>query len=710
MAGLSGTWYLAISHPSDSTSTVGGAIDVSTEMRGSLNELFPVEGIVEPLSGSPVVKYRKLFFKNGTTAISSVRMYFAETEYKGRFEFALEKSADDTSTNEHTAPSGYVDGDFKDVISYANGTTASGGSLSSNETVGIWVRMTIPVGVPPEIAVYASLAIGNGTVSAELSLVSKWLKESTTRWLRQNGSWGWTTQELGNEFPRWHMARLNPGGPSQQLISSWGHHIDKMKLEFGKFRKTLFLETAPVDEADVFEHAGVADWKESSKFRYNILSNPAFSMRGLARRQTPMWWNSGKAHTTGTFELTRRALLGTYSVKLTAAQDEECYLSQERRIELVPGSITLSAWYMSPMPEDTISTDASLYGLFLRVVYADGTSEMFTDGLLIGTDGDWVRATTTATLAKEVYSVKAGIYLKNPDAQTVVVYIGGMQLEEGEAATSWSSSPLSRRPFVEEYLPFTHPIDAYIDEGSETESEEVVTGSAVSFTTKRIRELYLTQRHETFWEDVVPDSIEISASTGTPMVSQQLQFGWYATPEEYRTWNTSWRIVSNTLQQYNSDISNETIGEFKIGEFWLDEDGTTNVGVLDSSEDPGFSRTLETFTFIRQRLWLVCKETEGGVTKRILKILDPWSRWPLPIAYDQALACVHLETIGDVEIPNSSGTASFLGALESDPDKLMITIDGSDYILDLKYDYFMLATNERRAIVRSSHEGTLLTV
>jgi len=505
------------------------------------------------------------------------------------------------------------------------------------------------------------------------------------------------------------MARLNSYGRTQKVLNASSIHLDEMKLEYAKWRQMLFLTTTPPEEPDIFDHAAIASFDVTNKPRTNLLGNPAFSYRGLARRETPIWWSTRRSETTGTVELSRNALLGTHSVKMTAAQNENCYLHQELTWPFPADSYTFSAWYMSPMPADTISSDADVYGVYLRVMYADATAEMFKASFEIGTDGQWKRLVLTFTATKEIFSIKPCMYLRNADAQTTVLYIGGAQFEVGETATSFSDGAAGI-PYVPNVTAASYPVDAYISNGTSTVTEEVVSGSPVSFTAKDLRHLFYVREFHTFWDDAIPHRATTTATSAPPTATQLLNFGWYALGEEARSWSTGWRIVNNKLQQYNLDIPTETVGEFDISEVWLDEDGTTAIGIYDSTQDPGFSRTLETFTFFKNRLWLVCKETEDGVTKRVLKVLYPWSQSPLPIAYDQGVACVHLESRGDVDLGMTTGTADFLASVDGNPDQFLMRVDSSYYLIDLEYDYFTLANRERRAIVRYGYTGTLVTV
>lgn len=150
-------------YPSDDTSTVGGAINSSdTAFDGTIGELFSTStsGFV---GTSDVVRYMKVFIKNTGDEISDFTVFLQSLEYSDQLAFAFEASADDTSTNVLTMPSGYVDGDFTTPVGLDNGVQPSSTTVATNGTVAVWLRLTIAAGLTADSSATGVLSVA-GTI------------------------------------------------------------------------------------------------------------------------------------------------------------------------------------------------------------------------------------------------------------------------------------------------------------------------------------------------------------------------------------------------------------------------------------------------------------------------------------------------------------------------------------------------------------------
>lgn len=531
------------------------------------------------------------------------------------------------------------------------------------------------------------------------------------RWGRQAGFWAWSTSEIAGYFPRWHMARHSVGGRTQQLINTWGMGMDQVKQEFARFRKNLFLSTAETEQPDRFGHGDVMDFTSRQRVRKNLLLNPSFAYRGLARRNRPIYWSSYGAGSTGTATLVRTpTFIGTHALRLHTATGERVHVSQERVLPIPVGTpLTASAWYLVPSSTDYLTSDTHRAGMYLLVIYADGTATLSRAAFDLGTDGVWKRAHVSLANTKEIFAVRVGFVIENDTAANIRVYLGATQLEASSSPTTWMDNPELFLPYLTEALVLPH-FDAYLQEDSVTVQEEVNTGDSVSFTSAKRRTLFPVRTYHQLWEDAVPTFATTSAAPATvPTAVQRRSLGWYQTVEGER-FTTGWRIANNKIEQYNLEIPTEVAATFDVAEFWLDDRGTDDVGVLSSTEDSSFSRTLEDLCVFRNRLWLVCKETENGVTHRVLKVLNPHSRYPLLAVEEEGIENVHLECIGDVDLGFTTGTVDFVAPTEADPDQFLIRVAGTYYTVDLEYDFYTLETRRRQAILRHTYDGTLATI
>jgi len=528
---------------------------------------------------------------------------------------------------------------------------------------------------------------------------------SEDRWPRQKQFWAYSTQELANLFPRWHDIRHNIGGMSQSLINAWGISFDWAKQEYARFRRQLFLESAEYEEPDKFAHAAIGDFLLNPRAPQNIIRNSDFGIRGLARRNTPIWWSTMKAETTGTAELVQSpVMVGSHSMKLHCDVGENAYVRQQR-VLAVEGQrwMTGSIWYMAPVPTGVLTADGRAK-LELHIMYFDGTMDYAYVPLQLATNGEWVRAQVNLYMAKDVFAFTYTVRLENDGSEPCRIYLDAAQLEQSPRATKWEPAPVFV-PYVSDEAIVIKYFDAFIDEGAADATEEIVPGSPLTYSAKRGRSLMQVATSEMLWWDLAPTRATTTAVTGdTPDGRTREQFGWY-TNVEREFYSTGFRIANNKIEHYNMVVTGEVYAIFDIGEFWLDEDHLLEIGIDDT-----VTRTLEALCVFKERIWVLCTETTGGVTKRVLKILNPMSRWPIPEAYDQNLPDLHLECIGDVDIGLSTGTADYLGWVESNPDQFLIRVDGSYYTIDLEYDYYYLDVERRQAILRHPYEGELVTV
>jgi hypothetical protein len=72
---------------------------------------------------------------------------------------------------------------------------------------------------------------------------------------------------------------------------------------------------------------------------------------------------------------------------------------------------------------------------------------------------------------------------------------------------------------------------------------------------------------------------------------------------------------------------------------------------------------------------------------------------------------MYLESMGDVDLGLSSGSADYIGVVDSDPNQLLIRISGTYYTVDLEWDYYTFDDLRGYAILRTPPgEGEVVTV
>lgn len=152
---LYGSQYM----PQNDVDINGGAIDLTNEITGEMGEVFnDLES--EETGGPTYYQYRKVFFKNISTTsnLENARIWI-QSDPENQITMALEsvKNGNDQSANRITAPTGYT---FYEAQDEANALAVPGnGHLENGEAIGVWLKLTLPAGLPPKNQVDLRLKI-----------------------------------------------------------------------------------------------------------------------------------------------------------------------------------------------------------------------------------------------------------------------------------------------------------------------------------------------------------------------------------------------------------------------------------------------------------------------------------------------------------------------------------------------------------------------
>ena len=152
---LYGSQYM----PRNDTEINGGAIDTTNEITGVVGEVFnDLES--DEAGGVTHYQYRKVFFKNTSTAshLENAKIWIlADPENQVTMALESVKNGNDQSANRITAPEGYA---FVEAQDEANALTLPGtGHLENGEAIGVWLKLTLPAGLPPKNQVDLKLKI-----------------------------------------------------------------------------------------------------------------------------------------------------------------------------------------------------------------------------------------------------------------------------------------------------------------------------------------------------------------------------------------------------------------------------------------------------------------------------------------------------------------------------------------------------------------------
>ncbi len=152
--------YGSLYMPQNDTEINGGAIDTDNEILGVVGEVFnDLES--DEAGGVTYYQYRKVFFKNtsATSNLENAKIWIL-SDPENQVTMALEevKNGNDQSANRITAPVGYT---FVEAQDEANAllVPGTGNILENGEAIGVWLKLTLPAGLPPKNQVDLKLKI-----------------------------------------------------------------------------------------------------------------------------------------------------------------------------------------------------------------------------------------------------------------------------------------------------------------------------------------------------------------------------------------------------------------------------------------------------------------------------------------------------------------------------------------------------------------------
>ena len=482
------------------------------------------------------------------------------------------------------------------------------------------------------------------------------------RYYPQFGWKSWYTQKIANNLPPWHVIRTDPAATGQLMINTWAMAYEDLAWELDNNRKNLYPTTAdtmvrsyaytlPVpEEIVVYEDPRTN----------NLLINSGMVYEGPAYRKIPLEFQAtgGEIYFSDV-----RDGNACYMFSDTG------YIYQEQDVELEANQLITGSVYLKNQLTPTTNTGSYLIKLSVRTI--DNAWEETTAQLPYGTAGEWVRASVAHTPTDDVNKLKLTVEL---GGAVSAMKVANPQVEVG-VATSWQPNLLDidKAPFR---IRMAGP------------TGEVQTGLELRYTNN----LY------EFFEDALPTRATLAAGNAGTTISTV-----YGPPKEEfdgSLWYSYFRVSGEYIERYNAepDLVTEVFNTYSIRDRYPDNVASTGEYGVIPDEEADFSRTLEALTAFRKKIYLMCLETKGAVTQRILKILE----WTGGDDY--------LETIADLRVGLDTGEVTSIGFIDGDFTKMAIDLSGSDYTLNLYYDYYNYDPIRREVDVRHSYTGYVPTI
>lgn len=472
---------------------------------------------------------------------------------------------------------------------------------------------------------------------------------------------GYMTQVIGNNYPTWHAGRRLYGGKTQRVINSLGgFQLTEVATNISKTRANLFLGTADVSEPYKIWVAP-RPVARSKQVKRNLLQNGSFNVIN-PQRVGPWGWSEALPDASGDWTIKRnKGLFGNNSIRLSVSEGESVVLKQDNDyIYSYGSSYTATVWYAGIRPSRDGWPEERFAGpkLQLSTQYADGTYDVVSVYLKTDTDGYWTKSSVTFYPTKQTHNIEVSIIAQDEDGEDVVIDIGGIQLEEGPY-----SLPYTEYKFEPDYLFLVYP---------EEDITESTAWGNVTYTRQkkvRIRDDFDYQR----LLELPPSRAELSASTDEVGVTNNV-FDVYV-EEDGARFSIGWRITSNYIERYNADLlMDEVFDTVSVADLYAD--GKRNRYYFKPSSFD-ITQVYEALTVANKFIYVIVKETYNGKTCRVLKVCSPYLRWDVRD---------HLESLADIYVDDGTGTCNSVSLVSGRTDQLLIDIDSTVYLCQLKWD------------------------
>lgn len=526
----------------------------------------------------------------------------------------------------------------------------------------------------------------------------------------QVGYWSPFAPVVGGEFPFWHAARSNQFSRTQRLINVWAQPIWEFDQLLQYERRNRFISTVDMFQPDASHRVPVTVELHNEGRNVvrpkNLLRNPDFSIPALARYNMPWRWTDRFTATTGTVtHYPTNSLVGYGSVRMFAANGKNCYLRQNvLKTFGVNDSVTGSAWVLIPITENTSEEDSTKRALVLTALYADGTCATSRTALPSGTAGSWRRISCTLTPTKRVARIDFLVVIENDLGHDYEVFVDACQLELGKAATSFERR-LDESPFwmVQNGNQVPYFIEA-LGAGTSRQVEHV-SGDQVSYTEYERYRIWPTGDQHDWWLNALPTRVDTPTVDASGLQSTvRTRYGFHSDVEDRSRRAAKFQISSDkgSIEWVVEDTPIDVIFSYAIGDHFMDGGNFDEYGVP-GEEDGSYDITIEALTVHKDLVWVVALETWNGTTIRVLKVLRPFQR---PDILADNAQVNFLENIQDYNLGLSTGTVSAIGFAEGDDTKLLLTLDGTEYVAQLWYDYaFFDREVATSTLLRHNYQG-----
>jgi len=478
------------------------------------------------------------------------------------------------------------------------------------------------------------------------------------RFLPQVGFDSEYTQLLANAFPPWHRIRYDATSTGQDVLNAFALGMSEVQQYLKYTRRNLFLKTA---DTLVRTHAYRCEVPQKIKTKArrseNYLRNATLRDQGQAFWNQPLEWQV----TSGEF----------YSVDGYAGHGSVKLSPEGVMYQVVSGESFRSGQnYTASVFVKSSGETEPLRGTIKLVATGWGWEQEDDFTFKLGTTGEWVQQFITMEPTGEIRSLRFEVR-SQPTGELDVLF-SAPTLQEGSQIGGWQ------------------PGNDYL-----AQNFRVSMVGATGEEQQRI-ELRQVQNEFDLFEDALPTRLVASPGiTGETVSSNFAPPVWEANAD---FWECEFRVSGEYIERYSARLDRDVWNQYSILDRYMDNEVNTGEYGYTTAEYSGFTRTLEALCVWRRRIYLVCKESYGGSTYRVLKVL----RWQ---GIDD-----NLETITDLRVGMDTGDVSSVEFVEGRVDQLALTMsDDTQWTMSMYYDVFLYDSDRRQLLVRHPYTGYTLT-
>lgn len=463
-------------------------------------------------------------------------------------------------------------------------------------------------------------------------------------------------QGIANALPPWHVVRTDPATVGRQVLNVPAMSVEDIQDQTNRLRRNLYPETADTLVRWDAWYARVPDGlllKEAPD--QNLLANAAFDRKGMAHRNIPVDWVVGEG------KLAPEGAVGNAaSVKFALAPGETGEISAwiERKIE-AGRRMTLSVY----------GKGSGDWGMVLGGTVSEWGPDFVTGESDVSfSPGGWTRASVSFTPPRRGNYLRYAVRAVNTDTGEVEVLLSAPQVNVG-ALTDW----LPSRDDIGDQLFLLSAVSG---------DERIPLRPAASL--------------DDFYEDALPTRLTVAPGLTGELLEPRAGPLW---PEaDGSRWESRWVADTGEIRLDNANIARESFASYALADRYpWNASGDLEYEAMPGTY-PGFSRTIEKLVAFRGRLYVLCLETQDGVTARTLKVVDAHG------------LDGELDVLTDLAVGVDTGSVTRLGFVEGHMERLAFQLDDADwYTIDLAFDTYYLDRRSGRVLLRHPYTGYDLT-